>query len=97
MPPDLQAQVCSSQAERKVQRGQQQTSINTMKLVTKKPTAATAASTAEIDLYKGNPMLVLKSAPDTKWPFQFGMSKAKLILAHIKQIESFVASNGAAL
>jgi hypothetical protein len=54
-------------------------------------------STAEIDNYKGNAMLVLKSSPDTKWPFQFGISKAKLILAHIEDIERFVQSNGASI
>lgn len=95
MPPNLQAQVCSSQAERKVQRGQSN-HANKMKLKTKSP-AAPAASTAEIDIFKGNPMLVLKSSPDTKWPFQFGLGKAKLILAHIAEIERFVESNGASI
>jgi hypothetical protein len=52
------------------------------------------ASLAEIDNYKGNPMIVLKSSPDTRWPFQFGIGKAKLILAHIKDIEAFVESDG---
>lgn len=53
------------------------------------------ASLAELDTYKGNPMIVLKSSPDTRWPFQFGIGKAKLILAHIKEIEAFVNSDGA--
>lgn len=43
---------------------------------------------AEESEFKGNPMLVLN--PDSKYPFQFGLSKAKLILEHIEDIEQFV-------
>lgn len=40
--------------------------------------------------YKGNPMLVLKNAEDDKFPFQFGLKKAKLILENIESIKQFV-------
>ena len=40
--------------------------------------------------YKGNPMLVIKSTPEDKFPFQFGVKKAKLILAHVAEIQAFV-------
>lgn len=40
--------------------------------------------------YKGNKMLVLKNTDDDRWPFQFGLKKAKLILEHIEDIKKFV-------
>lgn len=40
--------------------------------------------------YKGNPIIVLSRDEDDEYPFRFGVSKAKLILEHIKQIEDFV-------
>ena len=40
--------------------------------------------------YKGNPMIVLKYAPEDKFPFQFGVKKARLVLAHINDIKLFV-------
>lgn len=40
--------------------------------------------------FKGNPMLVLKTAEDDKFPFQFGLKKAKLILENIEEIKKFV-------
>ena len=40
--------------------------------------------------YKGNPMLVLKNNPDDKFPFQFGLKKAKLVLAHIEDVKKFI-------
>jgi hypothetical protein len=40
--------------------------------------------------YKGNPIIVLFRDEDDEYPFRFGISKAKLILEHIKQIEDFV-------
>ncbi len=30
--------------------------------------------------YKGNPMIVIKSTAEDKFPFQFGVKKAKLVL-----------------
>jgi len=43
--------------------------------------------------YKGNPMIVIKSSPEDKFPFQFGVKKAKLVLAHIEDIRQFVAKH----
>lgn len=40
--------------------------------------------------YKGNPMLVLKNTPDDKFPFQFGLKKAKSIMAHLDDIKRFI-------
>jgi hypothetical protein len=44
--------------------------------------------------YKGNPMLVIKSSPEDKFPFQFGLKKAKLILEHVEDIKQFVSKHG---
>jgi len=43
--------------------------------------------------YKGNPMIVIKSQPDDKFPFQFGVKKAKLVIAHIEDIKAFIAKH----
>lgn len=43
--------------------------------------------------YKGKPLLVLKRSEDDKYPFSFGMSKAKLILENIEEIKKFVEEN----
>jgi len=40
--------------------------------------------------YKGNPMLVIKNSEEDKFPFQFGLKKAKLILENIEDIKKFV-------
>lgn len=40
--------------------------------------------------YKGNPMIVIKQNPEDKFPFQFGIKKAKLVLEHIEDIRKFV-------
>lgn len=40
--------------------------------------------------FKGNPMLVLTQGPDDKFPFQFGLKKARLILENIEEIKKFV-------
>ena len=45
---------------------------------------------AEEGEYKGNPMLVLKNNEEDRWPFQFGLKKAKLVLEHIEDIKKFV-------
>ena len=49
---------------------------------------------SEISEYKGNKMLVLKKSDDDKFPFQFGVKKAKLILAHLEDIKNFVMEFG---
>ncbi|MCX5860380.1 MAG: hypothetical protein NT056_10930 [Proteobacteria bacterium] len=43
--------------------------------------------------FKGKPMLVIKSGEDDKYPFSFGLTKAKKIIEHIKEIEEFVKEN----
>ena len=49
----------------------------------------------EITEYKGNPIISLKSSEDDKFPFSFGVTKAKKVLANIKAIKDFVDSNTA--
>ncbi len=46
--------------------------------------------------YKGKPMLVLKRDEEDKYPFSFGMSKAKLIVENIEEIKKFVSENNKA-
>lgn len=40
--------------------------------------------------YKGTPMLIIRSTPQDKFPFQFGIKKARLILDHLDDIREFV-------
>ena len=40
--------------------------------------------------YKGSPVLVLKTKEEDRFPFQFGLRKAKLVLEHIEDIKRFV-------
>jgi hypothetical protein len=40
--------------------------------------------------YKGLPTLMLKNNAEETFPFQFGVRKAKLVLAHIEDIRTFV-------
>ena len=39
--------------------------------------------------YKGNPMLVIKKDENDKFPFQFGRSKAKMIVENYEAIKAF--------
>jgi len=41
--------------------------------------------------FKGHPVIVLN--PESKYPFSFGVPKAKLILDHIEDIRDFVMAN----
>jgi hypothetical protein len=43
--------------------------------------------------FKGKPVLVIKRSEDEKFPFSFGLSKAKMILENIEEIKKFVAEN----
>ena len=43
--------------------------------------------------YKGNPMIVLALGLEDKFPFQFGLRKARLILENIEAIKQFVAKH----
>lgn len=47
-------------------------------------------SIVEESEYKGNPMIVLKNDEEDKFPFQFGVKKAKLVLENIEEIKKFV-------
>lgn len=40
--------------------------------------------------FKGNPMIVIKNDEEDKYPFQFGVKKAKLVLENIEAIKKFV-------
>jgi hypothetical protein len=46
----------------------------------------------EIQEFKGNKVLCLN--PESKFPFSFGVGKAKLILENIEVIKKFVESDG---
>jgi len=39
--------------------------------------------------FKGHKMIILKKDGDDKFPFQFGKSKAKLIVENYKEIKEF--------
>lgn len=43
--------------------------------------------------YKGKPLIIIKRNEDDKYPFSFGISKAKLILENIEEIKKFVEEN----
>ncbi|MDD5155059.1 MAG: hypothetical protein PHF11_01040 [Candidatus Omnitrophica bacterium] len=43
--------------------------------------------------YKGKPILILKRSEEDKYPFSFGLSKAKLIVDNIEEIKKFVEEN----
>ena len=40
--------------------------------------------------YQGRPIIVLKNSEEDKYPFQFGLRKARLILEHIEDVKKFV-------
>lgn len=52
-------------------------------------------SIMEESSYQGKPMLVLKRNIADKFPFQFGLAKAKLILESHALIEAWVAKEEA--
>jgi len=47
----------------------------------------------EFGEFNGNKTIVLKRSEDDRFPFQFGVSKAALILEHIEDIKKFVEEN----
>ena len=49
---------------------------------------------AERSEFNGHPTLVLKKSEDDKYGFTFGLTKARLILEHISEIEEFVKEYG---
>ena len=47
----------------------------------------------EIGEFKGKPILIIRRSEDDKFPFSFGMTKAKLILENLEEIKKFVAEH----
>jgi hypothetical protein len=45
--------------------------------------------------FKGNAMIVLKRSEEDRFPFQFGLSKAKLMLEAADEIRAWVAKQEA--
>lgn len=45
--------------------------------------------------YKGKPLLIIKRSEEDKYPFSFGVSKARMILDNLEQIKKFVEENKA--
>jgi hypothetical protein len=45
--------------------------------------------------FKGNAMIVLKRSEEDRFPFQFGLSKAKLMLEAVEEIKAWVAKQEA--
>jgi len=43
--------------------------------------------------YKGNKLIVLKNNAEDKFPFSFGLNKAKKIVGAINEIQAFVDAN----
>ncbi len=41
--------------------------------------------------FKGKPVLIMKRDENDKYPFSFGLSKARLILENYEEIKKFVA------
>lgn len=52
-----------------------------------------AGNIVERGEYKGKPLLILKRNEEDKYPFSFGVSKAKLILDNLEAIKKFVEEN----
>ena len=40
--------------------------------------------------YKGSPMLVIAESEETRYPFNFGLRKAKLVVEHAEDVRAFV-------
>lgn len=40
--------------------------------------------------FKGNPMIVLGQGDGDRYPFQFGLKKARLVIEHIEAIKACV-------
>ncbi len=43
--------------------------------------------------YKGQPVLILKRNENDRYPFSFGLGKARMILESIEEIKKFVEEN----
>ena len=40
--------------------------------------------------YKGNAMIVLRRSAEDRFPFQFGLNKAKLLLESVAEVKAWV-------
>lgn len=47
------------------------------------------------DEYKGRAMMVIANGPDDRFPFKFGLKKAKLAVEHIEDIKKWVTEQEA--
>jgi hypothetical protein len=45
-----------------------------------------------IGSFKDQPLLILN--PESKYPFSFGLAKARMILENVEALKAFVESNG---
>lgn len=45
--------------------------------------------------FKGNVIMIIRRGAEDKFPFQFGVKKAKLILEHLDEIRKFVHKHAA--
>ena len=43
--------------------------------------------------FKGKPVLIIKRDENDKYPFAFGLAKAKMMIENIEEIKKFVAEN----
>ena len=43
--------------------------------------------------YNGKPIIVLRRSEEDKFPFSFGLAKAKMIIENFEEIKKFVAEN----
>lgn len=43
--------------------------------------------------FKGRPVLIIRRDENDKYPFTFGLSKARLILENLEEIKRFVQDN----
>ena len=43
--------------------------------------------------FNGRPVIILKRAEEDKYPFTFGLNKARLILENLDEIKKFVDEN----
>lgn len=43
--------------------------------------------------FKGKPIMVIKRDENDKYPFSFGVAKAKMIMENLEEIKKFVREN----
>jgi CO dehydrogenase nickel-insertion accessory protein CooC1 len=43
--------------------------------------------------YKGKPIIVIKRDENDKFPFSFGVAKARLIMENLEEIKKFIEEN----